>query len=114
MIRRRLLGCNRMEASVTSESLALPDLVKLVMEAASDLAWGEQIDLGIRKLEDLALPANRPVLETGPGSLLGSGARCSRVGGLVDLRVYRQRAWACIEVKDNGLRMFPEGRNYAW
>lgn len=106
----QLLSLARLQqgAEDIHEAVRVTDVVHQVVEEALGFAESKHIDLGVERLESLALQADRLALHTTLRNLLDNAIRYTQDGGRVDLRVYQEDDWVCIEVQDNGPGMTPE------
>jgi two-component system OmpR family sensor kinase len=106
----QLLSLARLQQGTedTHEAVAVNDVVQQVVEEALGFAEGKRIDLGVERLESLAVQADRLALHTALRNLVDNAIRYTQDGGRVDLRVYQDEDWICIEVQDNGPGMTPE------
>jgi two-component system OmpR family sensor kinase len=106
----QLLSLARLQqdATDTHDVVWLADIVQQVVEEALDFAESKRIDLGVDRLERLGLPGDRLAIQTALRNLVDNAIRYTPAQGRVDIRVYAEGAWACIEVQDNGPGMTPE------
>jgi len=106
----QLLSLARLQqgAADTRDVVWLADVVQQVVEEALDFAESKRIDLGVDRLERLALPGDRLAVQTALRNLVDNAIRYTYAQGRVDIRVYAEATWACIEVEDNGPGMIPE------
>ncbi|WP_201313495.1 ATP-binding protein [Dyella sp. EPa41] len=88
--------------------LWLADIVRQVVGEALDFAESKRIDLGADRLERLGLPGDRLAVQTALRNLVDNAIRYTPAQGRVDIRVYADGTWACIEVEDNGPGMTPD------
>lgn len=111
----QLLSLARLQqgSQETHEAVVVKDVVQQVVEEALGFAESKHIDLGVERLESLTLQADRLALHTALRNLLDNAIRYTQDGGRVDLRVYQEDDWVCIEVQDNGPGMTPENLRQA-
>lgn len=100
----QLLSLARLQqgATATFEWVPVQEVVHQIMEEAYSHAESKQIDLGVERLEAIALNADRLALHTVLRNLVDNAIRYTPEGGRVDLRIYREDDWVHIEVQDNG------------
>jgi two-component system OmpR family sensor kinase len=111
----QLLSLARLQQGTegTRETLLVKSVVQQVVEEALCFAESKHIDLGVERLESLTLQADRLALHTALRNLLDNAIRYTQDDGRVDIRVYQEDDWICIEVQDNGPGMTPENLRQA-
>lgn len=84
------------------ERIAAADLVHQVVQEAYADAERKHTDLGVERLDAMTLHADRLALHSALRNLLDNAIRYTPEHGRIDVRVWRDGAWACIEVQDDG------------
>jgi two-component system OmpR family sensor kinase len=100
----QLLSLARLQQSdpAALELVSLQDVVKQVMEESHAYAQSRHTDLGVERLESIAVKVERLALHTALRNLVDNAIRYTPERGRVDIRVYPENHWVVIEVQDNG------------
>lgn len=100
----QLLSLARLQQATAEQGGQVPmqDVVHQVIDETYAYAESKQTDLGVERMEAVTLNADRLALHTALRNLVDNAIRYTPEHGRVDVRVYRDGGWACIEVQDNG------------
>jgi two-component system OmpR family sensor kinase len=102
---QQLLSIARAESGPQQTSRSDVDLapvIETIMERHLPLARLRQLDLGVARLEPLAIRCARADIETVLDNLVGNAIRYTPRGGRIDISAYRDRDRAILEVSDSG------------
>ena len=102
---QQLLSIARAESAAQTSARDPVDtaaLIESVVERHLPLARARQQDLGVTRLDAIAMQCARADIETVLDNLVGNAIRYTPRGGRIDLAVYRDGAAAVFEVTDTG------------
>jgi two-component system OmpR family sensor kinase len=103
---RQLLQIARSETPQEAEavrSIALQACGTDAIERHLPAARARDIDLGVTRLEPVAIRCTPTEIDTVLDNLLGNAIRYTPVGGRVDLAIYQEGKQAIVEVMDTGI-----------